>query len=428
MNKIRKMRNSSAHNLKVCFADAPEVHHIEECKKTSDPVAWFWWAIQDEEEAKQFPSYRYCASGNCWIISESVPESPDLPRSTTVVEDGSSTEVAPEFPHIKVQEPIGNVSQQGGDAELKDICEIVCCEQRLEAPDSEWCDVVLRRLKAETPDIRNMGFRYLLSDDDTVRDVECSSVGPKHGDVILPLALSSHGHPVIMEALAIATRREQEVIISALHGNVKELVSSPFGCEVLQSCVESAVPCAVFFIAKELKGSACAIARTPEKYQLICRLLEHLPSNAMQALVEELLAEVQALCRHPRGNHVVQHLLEYGSPLQQHQICTIVAGDLLNLAKHRIASHVVEKAVDASDFAASSLVAQAALNQTGTLMALACNRQSQFVAQRLAKRGGVEGHLVRCMLCDNMHQLTASKYGSRIADSLATFVGARAGA
>jgi hypothetical protein len=325
--------------------------------------------------------------------------------------------------------------QQGVDAELKEICakgqnkqRLETTKQRIEAPDPAWCDVVLRRLKAETPDLRNLGFLYLLSDDEELCDMENLSVGPKGGDVILPMALSSHGHPVIVEALAIASRKEQEEIISALHGNVKELASSPFGCEVLQSCVENAVPSAVFFIARELKGSVCAIARTPEKYQLICRLLEHLPRNALETLVEELLAEVQALCRHPRGNHVVQHLLEYGSPSQQHQICIIVADDLLNLAKHRIASHVVEKAVDASDFAASSLVAQAALSQTDTLMALACNRQSQFVAQRLAKRGGVEGHQVRCMLCANMHQLKASKYGSRIADSLATFLGARAGA
>lgn len=219
-------------------------------------------------------------------------------------------------------------------------------------------------------------------------------------------------------------------ILSALQGNVKELAESSHGCEVLQLCVEYALPDAVLFIAKELQGSACAIARMPEKYQLICRLLEHFPSSAIEFLVEELLVDIPALCRHPRGNHVVQHLLEYGSSAQQHQICTVVAADLLNLARHRIASHVVETAVDASDLAASSLVAQAALSQTGTLLVLACNRQSQFVAQRLAKRGGAEGDAVRCVLCANMEQLKASKYGSRIAESLVAFLtaGARAGA
>merc|ERR1711977_534498 len=161
---------------------------------------------------------------------------------------------------------------------------------------------------------------------------------------------------------------------------------------------------------------ACEIARMPEKYQMICRLLEHLPSQSVEPIVEELLVEVQWLCRHARGNHVVKHLLEYGSPAQQQKICTMVANDLLGLARHRIASHVVEKAVDASDFAASSLVIQAALNQQGALLELSCKRQSQFVAQRLARRPGAEGDAVRCILYANLEQLSKSKYGSRVAD------------
>merc|ERR1712193_217270 len=215
-------------------------------------------------------------------------------------------------------------------------------------------------------------------------------------------------------------------ILSALKGNVKELAESSYGCEVLQSCIEYSIPSDVFFIAEELQGSACSIARMTDKYQLICRLLEHMPSNATQSLVEELLKEIPALCRHPRGNHVVQHLLEYGNPSQQHEICSVVAGDLLNLARHRIASHVVEKAVDASNLAASSVVAQAALHQQGAILSLACNRQSQFVAQRLSKRTGKEGHAVRCVLCADLEKLKESKYGSRIAASLATYLGAKA--
>jgi len=106
----------------------------------------------------------------------------------------------------------------------------------------------------------------------------------------------------------------------------------------------------------------------------------------------------------------------------------MVASDLLSLARHRIASHVVEKAVEASDFAASSVVAKAALSQQGTLVTLACTRQSQFVAQRLMKRAGEEGHAARCVLFSNLQQLKESKYGSRIAESLATFLSAMAGA
>jgi len=178
----------------------------------------------------------------------------------------------------------------------------------------------------------------------------------------------------------------------------------------------------------ELEACASSIARASEQYQLICRLLEHLPSSTTESLVEELLGEIRELCCHPRGNHVIQHLLEYGTPAQQCRICTVVASDLMSLARHRIASHVVEKAVEASDFAASSLVAKAALSQQGTLVMLACTRQSQFVAQRLMKRAGKEGHAVRCVLCSNMQQLKESKYGSRIAESLATFLSAMAGA
>lgn len=435
---IPKIRNNRARNVSVHFADEKhgqlaEFRCVEECKKRSCPAAWFWWAVE-EEEARQLSSagsaVHFDDRWNCWIVHESDKVDfniSNLPKVPSEYASPQHPTLAQVFGHQVLWPQSSNPPHESEkDTHEKQVARVE------KVPDSNWCDVVIKRLKDDSRVLRDIGLKFLLSIDCDMRDSEYPHVGPKNGDVIMPLALSLHGYQVIQEALMVAPCGQHGMIISRLHGNVQELVASPHGCEVLETVVEYAEPSKAVFVAKELEASACVLARTPEKYQLIMRLLEHLPASTYietESIVEELLGEVPALCRHPRGNHVIQHLLEYGSPAQQEKICTLVAGDLLNLAKHRIASHVVEKAVDASDFTASSLVAQSALIQEGALLALACNRQSQFVAQRLAKRPGAQGDAIRCALHANMQQLKASKYGSRIVESLAsTLLGAKAGA
>jgi len=209
-----------------------------------------------------------------------------------------------------------------------------------------------------------------------------------------------------------------------MQGSVKELAETKYGSVLLLSCIERASPSALRFITEELKGSACSLARLPEQYQLICQLIQTLPSDETQSLVEELLGEFPALSRHPKGNHVVQHLLQYAGESHRTQMCSMVADDLLNLCRHRVASHVVEQAAEALE--GGALIAQAALKEEGVLVSLACNRQSQFVAQRLLKRPDAEGESVRQVLAVNMDQLKDSKYGSRIAEPLATYLSAAA--
>jgi len=447
--KIPRTRHNGNGQLRVHFADEKglelaEVHLQEESKRRDNPYMWFWWAVKDDEEAFQWPAFRYWRDCDCWIVNDEPFEgSMNKEQWDSFENDSPVVQQEPAAAPCPVQAPCFVLGQfVTAQASSPDMCmglqnELPVHEEcsgkahvfsRIEVPDSQWCDVVIQRLQSENSNARNTGFMYLLSNDVEACDIEYPHVGPKNGNVIMPLALSSHGYKVILQAISAAPNGMQHSILSALKGNVNELAESSYGCEVLQSCIEYSIPSDVFFIAEELQGSACSIARMTDKYQLICRLLEHMPSNATQSLVEELLTEISALCRHPRGNHVVQHLLEYGNPSQQHEICSMIAGDLLKLARHRIASHVVEKAVDASNLAASSLVVQAALHEQGAILSLACNRQSQFVAQRLLKREGKEGHAVRCVLCANLEKLNQSKYGSRIAASLATYLGATAGA
>jgi len=411
--KIPKTRNNSARNVSVNFADEKgcqltEVQHVEAFKKRSHPVVWFWWAVANEEEAKEWPSYRFWAGGNCWIVSDQAPKPPPMAHQKSVEDRGlavagqpapvgqrapaqanaqshrsmdmstqerpavqnptAGTEVTvPQTAASIYNEPSDNdhsnsrieavISERdvaadkdsgedhgdsGSDAQSSDRrggkdhgnsgskgqaskwSEQDAFEMRgtagkgtvseehsdnvngsatLEAPDSEWCDVVIKRLQAENAAVRNTGLMLLLSND----------LRPKNGDVIMPLALSSHGYQVVLQALAVAPcgpNAEQKMIISALQGNVKELIASPYGCEVLQMCVECAVPSAVSFVVTELQGCACSVARASGQYQLICRLLEHLPSSTTESLVEELFGEIRELCYRKRGNHVVQQLLE----------------------------------------------------------------------------------------------------------------------
>jgi hypothetical protein len=238
---------------------------------------------------------------------------------------------------------------------------------------------------------------------------------------LLPLATSHEGCIEVRRMLQEARQsaEDQAAIAAEFHAHVKDLVASPHGCEVLQSCVELLKPRDSHFIAAELAGTASVIARNPTGYLVMCRVLEHLSPTEILPLIEELLADVASMCRHPKANIVIQHVFEYGLPEHRMHIAKELAADLERLGRHRSGSHVVEKVLLSPDPAPRKLLAATAVQASNTLVALACNRQSKFVIQHFLEMPGTDGEMVRSLLVAAESQLRASKYGSQVADALA---------
>lgn len=250
---------------------------------------------------------------------------------------------------------------------------------------------------------------------------ECNAEVVEPRVSLLPLATSQEGCLVVRRTIQEARRsgEEQGTIAAEFHGHVKNLIASPYGCEVLQSCVELMLPSCSHFIAMELTGVAAATARNPTGYLVMCRVLAHHPPSELFPLIEELLSDISGMCRHPKANIVLQNVFDYGLASHKMRIAEALAADLECLGRHRSGSHVVEKVLLSLDEAPRTLLAATAIQTPSILVALACNRQSKFVIQHFLELPGRDGEVVRSLLLAADSQLRATKYGSHVADALA---------
>jgi len=165
--------------------------------------------------------------------------------------------------------------------------------------------------------------------------------------VIPQLAADSDGCEVVHNALDVAKSREdKEMIVRSLWWDVRILIASPYGCEILQSCAEILSPNLVGFIAMELVGSASAMACMEEKHRIICTLLECLPSSVITPIVAELSRDVVRLSCNAWANSVVEQLLEYEETSLQHCVCKQLAAHAAGLANDRRARCVLKKAME----------------------------------------------------------------------------------
>jgi hypothetical protein len=129
-----------------------------------------------------------------------------------------------------------------------------------------------------------------------------------------------------------------------LVGHVPRLALSRPGSEVLQTVVAVVPPEASGFIATELAGFVVILAERWESSQVLCRMLQHWPSDQTAPLVEELLDSVPELVCNVHGSAVIQYVLEYGSPSQIKRVCEMVFSNIKVLSLHAEAADVISMA------------------------------------------------------------------------------------
>jgi len=162
---------------------------------------------------------------------------------------------------------------------------------------------------------------------------------------VFELALTPTGSDALCLALEVAKPGEEQMeLVQQIHGHVRELVVSPYGCEVLQCLLEDLAPKASQFVMDELLGAGLAVACREHGHQVLCRLLEFLPRANTEPMVAELLVNPVALCQNEYGSYVAMHIIEHGSAAQQHQVCQVLSQNLAHFTGLASGQRVIESA------------------------------------------------------------------------------------
>ncbi|KAG6850993.1 hypothetical protein H0H93_004480 [Arthromyces matolae] len=162
------------------------------------------------------------------------------------------------------------------------------------------------------------------------------------------LSLQMYGCRVVQKAIEFVLPEEQAIFVKELEPHILECVKDSNGNHVIQKLVECVPPESLGFV-KIFKGNIHALATHPYGCRVLQRCLEHFPEETTRPLTEELHVFSPTLMEDQYGNYVMQYILEHGRPNDKTLIVSKLQGRLLVLARHKYASNVCEKALLCTD-------------------------------------------------------------------------------
>uniref|UniRef100_A0A7S1AMW1 PUM-HD domain-containing protein n=1 Tax=Noctiluca scintillans TaxID=2966 RepID=A0A7S1AMW1_NOCSC len=197
------------------------------------------------------------------------------------------------------------------------------------------------------------------------------------------------GCRVVQLALSVAGRSDAASLVGELRGHVRDGVASPAGNYVIQKLVEVMPMSLVEFVSEELEGVGAVTARHRFGCRVLCRLLEHHPSDGNTGptarLVSEVMESAASLCCHAYGHHVIECALEHGTTEQKHGIAEALQVNIIRNAKNRFASYVLRKALLFCQIEDQQTLASALFSEPTKFSALAENQYGGFVVRTLLK-------------------------------------------
>lgn len=197
------------------------------------------------------------------------------------------------------------------------------------------------------------------------------------------------GCRVVQLALSVAGRSDAASLVGELRGHVRDGVGSPAGNYVIQKLVEVMPMSLVEFVSEELEGVGAVTARHRFGCRVLCRLLEHHPSDGSTGptarLVSEVMESTASLCCHAYGHHVIECALEHGTAEQKHGIAEALQVNIIRNAKNRFASYVLRKALLFCQLEDQQTLASALFSEPAKFSALAENQYGGFVVRTLLK-------------------------------------------
>jgi hypothetical protein len=167
---------------------------------------------------------------------------------------------------------------------------------------------------------------------------------------VLNLSLQMYGCRVVQKALEHILVEQQAALVGELENHVLKCVKDQNGNHVIQKAIERCAPETIGFIYHAFLGQVQHLSLHPYGCRVIQRCLERpefFPAKP-EILTELHVSMQQGMIADQYGNYVVQHVVQKGSPEDKDRVFKLVIIGLEGYSKHKFASNVVEKCIEYS--------------------------------------------------------------------------------
>ncbi|KAF8628339.1 hypothetical protein AX15_003881 [Amanita polypyramis BW_CC] len=165
---------------------------------------------------------------------------------------------------------------------------------------------------------------------------------------ILALSLQMYGCRVVQKTIEFVLPEQQGAIVKELEPHVLKCVKDSNGNHVIQKLIERVSSERLGFVST-FRGNVYDLATHPYGCRVLQRCLEHLPEEHTRPLLDELHNYTNTLMQDQFGNYVVQFIIEHGKPHDKILVLDRLRGNMLKMAQHKFASNVCEKALVCAD-------------------------------------------------------------------------------
>ncbi|KAJ7109396.1 armadillo-type protein [Mycena epipterygia] len=173
---------------------------------------------------------------------------------------------------------------------------------------------------------------------------------------VVYLSSNLYGCRVVQKAIESILPDQQASFVRELEPHILKCVKDSNGNHVIQKVIERVSPDRLGFVSSFI-GHVFELASHPFGCRVLQRCLQHLPDVQTRPLLDELLHNyTTTLMQDQFGNYVIQFILENGRPEDKALVVAQLRGRLLYMARHKFASNVCEKALIFADSDARRLL------------------------------------------------------------------------
>jgi len=165
---------------------------------------------------------------------------------------------------------------------------------------------------------------------------------------VFELSQHVYGCRVVQKAIDHVPRERQNAFVRELEPRVLDCVLNANGNHVIQKLVQRLASDQLGFVQR-FCGHVCLLATHPYGCRVLQRCLESLSELHTRSLLDELLEHCRQLMVDQYGNYVIQYMIVHGTVMDRHFVVSGLQGHMLAMARHKFASNVVEKALLHSD-------------------------------------------------------------------------------
>ncbi|KAJ6630821.1 armadillo-type protein [Mycena sp. CBHHK59/15] len=173
---------------------------------------------------------------------------------------------------------------------------------------------------------------------------------------VVYLSSNLYGCRVVQKAIESILPDQQVAFVRELEPHILKCVKDSNGNHVIQKVIERVSPERLGFVSTFI-GHVFELASHPFGCRVLQRCLQHLPDVQTRPLLDELLHNYTTnLMQDQFGNYVIQFILEHGHAQDKAQVVAQLRGRMLIMARHKFASNVCEKALIFADLEARRLL------------------------------------------------------------------------